>query len=271
MQNSRAIVLAILNLLLSMFGTVMNSLVAFVILKNKNLQKGLNLLILSLATADLLNCAISQPMYVHAILYCTDETSTFQLALIVVALITLHASTGNLVVLTLYRWKALSRRVAHHLLVSKKQVLIAITMVWLLSICAGVFFATTSGKLVSAYLHLVIMLTWVAGYIGLFRLVQKRKRKIASLEGSPTSQFQTASLEYENEAVKTSAILVGSSIICFLPDLIFDFMGRADEGRMIWVFTILFFSSCLNPCLFIWRSHHFRTALRKAFRHFSRN
>lgn len=271
MQKSRVIALASLNLLLSIFGTVMNSLVAFVILKNKNLQKGLNLLILSLSTADLLNCVVAQPMYVHAILYCTDEASTFQLALMVVALITLHASTANLLVLTLYRWRALSLRFAHHLLLSKKQVLIAITVVWLLSICAGVFFATSLGKLVSPYLHLAMILTWVAGYIGLFRLVQKRKRKIASLEGSPTSQFQTASLEYENEAVKTSAILVGSSLICFLPDLTFEFMGRADENRLAWVFTVLFLSSCLNPCLFIWRSHHFRTALGKAFHHFPRD
>lgn len=271
MQKSRVIALASLNLLLSIFGTVMNSLVAFVILKNKNLQKGLNLLILSLSTADLLNCVVAQPMYVHAILYCTDEASTFQLALMVVALITLHASTANLLVLTLHRWRALSLRFAHHLLLSKKQVLIAITVVWLLSICAGVFFATSLGKLVSPYLHLAMILTWVAGYIGLFRLVQKRKRKIASLEGSPTSQFQTASLEYENEAVKTSAILVGSSLICFLPDLTFEFMRRADENRLAWVFTVLFLSSCLNPCLFIWRSHHFRTALGKAFHHFPRD
>lgn len=267
MQNSRIITLAVINSMLSIFGSVMNSLVVLVILTNKNLQKGLNLLILSLATAGLLTCAIAQPMYVYAILYCTNEASMFQQALIMVALITLHSLTLNLVAITIHRWKALSRPFTHLLLVSKKHASIAIGGVWLLSICIGVFFATKAGKLFAAYVHLAMTLAWIGGYIGLFCLVKKQRRKIASLEGSPTSQFQKASIKFENEAMKTSAILVGSSLLCFFPDIIFEFMGRADEIRMAWEFTILFLNSSLNPCLFIWRSHQFRKVLVQNLRH----
>lgn len=266
-MEPNVIALAVLNSLLSAFGSTMNSMVVFVICKNQNLQKGLNLLILSLAVADFMNCAIAQPMYVHAVLNCKHETrSMFQQAFIVVAFITLHASTTNLVAITLHRMKALSRPFTHLLLVSKKQVLVAVTLVWLLSVCVGVFFATESGKLVAAYFHLGMTLAWIGGYIGLFCLVKRHRRRIISLEGSPTSQFQTASLEYESEAAKTSAILVGSSLLCFFPDIVFDFMGRADESRMAWGFTVLFLSSCLNPCLFIWRSHQFRNVLGRTLR-----
>lgn len=249
----------------------MNLLVVFVICKNQNLQKGLNLLILSLAVADFMNCAISQPMYVYSVLIGKVQTSSSQQAFIIVAFITLHASTSNLVAITLHRMKALSRPFTHLLLVSKKQVLIAVTLVWLLSVCVGVFFATESGKVVAVYFHLGVTIAWIGGYIGLFWLVKQHKRKIVSLEGSPTSQFQTASLEYESEALKTSAILVGSSLLCFFPDIVLDFIGRADESRMAWGFTILFLSSSLNPCLFIWRSHQFRTVLGKTFRDVWRN
>lgn len=267
-MEPKALVLAICNSLLSVFGSTMNSVVVIVIFKNQNLQKGLNLLILSLAVADFMNCAISQPMYVFAVLNYKHQTSIFQQAFTVVAFITLHASTTNLVAITLHRVKALSRPFTHLLLVSKKQVFIVVTLIWLLSISVGVFFSTESGKVVAAYFHLAVTITWIGGYIGLFWLVRQHKRKIVAFESSPTSKIQTASLEYESEAAKTSAILVGSSLLCFFPDIVFDFMGRADQSRMAWGFTLLFFSSCLNPCLFIWRSHQFRTILGKTWRDF---
>lgn len=268
MAEPKFIILAVVNSLLSVFGSLMNLAVALVIVKNPNLQKGLNLLILSLCVADFMNCAISQPMYVHALLKSLETTSTFNQVFTIIAFVTLHACTTNLVAMTLYRMKALSRPFTHLLLVSKKQVLIAVTLVWIASIVVGVFFATDAGKMVAAYFHLGMTLAWIAGYVGLFCLVKQHKTKISSLEGSPTTQLQTASLEYESEASKTSAILVASSLICFFPDIVLDFMGQADESRLAWGFTILFLSSTINPCLIIWRSHQFREVLAKTMRDF---
>ena len=267
MTEPKLVLLAIFNSLLSVFGSLMNLVVAFVIVKNPNLQNGLNLLLLSLCVADFMNCAISQPMYVHTILNNSDETgSTYPLVFTIIAFITLHASTTNLVAMTLYRMKALARPFTHFLLVSKQQVLISIALVWIASVTVGVFFATDAGKLVAAYFHLAITLAWISGYVGLFWLVKQHKTKIVSLEGSPTTQLQTATLQYESEAAKTSAILVASSLACFFPDIVLDFMGRADESRMAWGFTILFVSSSINPCLIIWRSQQLRQALGKTVR-----
>lgn len=268
MTKPKLIFLAVFNSLLSVFGSLMNLLLAFVIVHNPNLQKGLNLLLLSLCVADFMNCAISQPMYVHAILDNSDAdtASTYYLVFTIIAFITLHASTTNLVAMTLYRMKALSRPFTHFLLVSKKQVLFVIALVWTASTTVGVFFATDAGKLVAAYFHLAMTLAWIAGYVGLFWLVKQHKTKIVSLEGSPTTQLQTASLQYESEAAKTSAILVASSLACFFPDIVLDFMGRADESRMAWGFTILFMSSSINPCLIMWRSQQFRQVLGKTVR-----
>ena len=267
MTEPKLVFLAIFNSLLSVFGSLMNLVVAFVIVKNPNLQNGLNLLLFSLCVADFMNCAISQPMYVHTILNNSDETgSTYPLVFTIIAFITLHASTTNLVAMTLYRMKALARPFTHFLLVSKQQVLISIALVWIASVTVGVFFATDAGKLVAAYFHLAITLAWISGYVGLFWLVKQHKTKIVSLEGSPTTQLQTATLQYESEAAKTSAILVASSLACFFPDIVLDFMGRADESRMAWGFTILFMSSSINPCLIIWRSQQLRQALGKTVR-----
>ena len=65
MSVARVVSLSILNGILSAFGSVMNFTVAFVIFKNKDLRKGLNLLILSLSLADLLTNVFAQPMYIY--------------------------------------------------------------------------------------------------------------------------------------------------------------------------------------------------------------
>ena len=265
MMEAKLIVLAVVNSLLSAFGSFMNLVVAFVIVNNRNLQKGLNLLILSLCVADFMNCAISQPIYVYAVLNLGETSLTFMKTFTMVAVITLHASTMNLLAMTIHRMRALSRPFSY-LFLSRQQVVIAVTLVWVMSVLVGVFFATDTGKLVAAYFHLAMTLAWIAGYVGLFCLVKRHRAKIVALEGSPTTQLQTASLEYESESVKTSAILVASSLICFFPDIVLDFMGRADESRMDWGFTILFLSSSLNPCLIIWRSHQFQAVLTKMVR-----
>ena len=193
MVEAKLIVLAVVNSLFSAFGSIMNLVVAFVIVSDRNLQKGLNLLILNLCAADLMNCAISQPIYVHAVLNFGETSTTFIKAFTIVASITLHASTMNLLAMTIHRMRALSRPFSY-LFLSKQQVAIAVTLVWVMSVMVGVFFATDSGKLVAAYFHLAITLAWIAGYVGLFCLVKRHRARIVSLEGSPTTQLQTASL-----------------------------------------------------------------------------
>ena len=65
MVSARVISLSIVNAFLSIFGSVMNGLVIVAIHQNVELQKGLNLLIVSLTVADLINCLVAQPMYVY--------------------------------------------------------------------------------------------------------------------------------------------------------------------------------------------------------------
>ena len=64
MALARTLFLCVINAFLAVCGSVVNILVTVVILEHRELQKGLNLLIVSLTFANLINCLIAQPFYV---------------------------------------------------------------------------------------------------------------------------------------------------------------------------------------------------------------
>ena len=265
MASARVISLSIVNVSLSIFGSVMNSLVIVAIHQNAELQKGLNLLIVSLTAADLINCLIAQPMYVYYL--SNDESNSSYLAAFeIIAFIGLHVVFSNLIIITYHRMKALARPFSHLLLVSRKNLLVVIVSTWVVSIIVGVVFTTEPGKVASAYAHAVMILSLVLTYIRILWVSRRKRAKIAEQVGTANYHQQAATMEHENVAAITSAILVGTTLLCYVPDVVLDLMGEGEVNRRLWTYTLLFSSSALNPCIVIWRNQQFRRALLNTFR-----
>jgi len=266
MASARVISLSIVNAFLSIFGSAMNSLVIVAIYQNVELQKGLNLLIVSLTAADLINCLVAQPMYVYYL--SNDESNNSYLAAFeIIAYIGLHVVFSNLVIITYHRMKALARPFHHLLLVARKDLLVVIVLTWIVSIVIGVVFATEPGKRAGASVHAAMILSLVFTYIRILWVSwRRRRRKIAEQVGTANYHQQAATIEHENAAAITSAILVGTTLLCFLPDVVLDVMGEGEVNRRLWTYTLLFSSSALNPCIVIWRNQRFRRAVLDTFR-----
>lgn len=242
----------------------MNILVILAIQKNAELQKGLNLLIVSLTFADLINCMIAQPMYVYYL--SNEENNSYLVAFEIIAFIGLHAVFSNLVTITYHRMKALSRPLSHLLLVSRKNILVFIAMTWVVSIIIGVVFATEPGKVASPYVHAVMIVLLVLTYTRILWVSRRKRAQIAEQAGTVNYHQQAATMEQENAAAITSAILVGITLLSFLPDVVPDLMGKGEEHRRMWTYTVLFSSPALNPCIVIWRNQQFRRALLQTLR-----
>lgn len=180
MTVARVVGLSIFNGVLSAFGSVMNFTVAFVIFKNKDLRKGLNLLILSLSLADLLTNALAQPMYIYLLVNEKEKNlhalkKVFQFF----AFVSLHASTNNLAAITLYRLRALSRLFRHIILITRKQAWIVIVIVWMLAGIMAVTFDIEPGKSAAPFLHLAVRssVDWKLHRYFRFLQISSRKRK----------------------------------------------------------------------------------------------
>lgn len=266
MSSARIVSLSIVNAFFSVFGTFMTFLVILAILRNAELQKGLNLLIVSLTAADLINCLIAQPMYVY---YLSSGTSgSYVLAFNIIAFIGLHAVVSNLITITYHRMKALSRPFYHLLLVSRRELILVMVLTWVISIIIGVVFATEPGKVAGPYFHAMMILCLVLTYIRILWVSWKRKRNKLAAENAGTANYhkQAATMEQENAAAVTSAILVGTTLLCFLPDVVLDLLGKGEVNRLMWTYTLLFASSALNPCIVIWRNQQFRRTLLQMLR-----
>ncbi|XP_078383216.1 uncharacterized protein LOC144665791 [Oculina patagonica] len=265
MASARVIFLSVVNAFLSVFGTFMTFLVILAILKNLELQKGLNLLIVSLTAADLINCLIAQPMYVF---YLSNGLSgSYLVAFEIIAYIGLHAVFSNLITITYHRMKALSRPFYHLLLVSRKELIVVIALTWVVSIIIGVVFSTEPGKVAGPYVHAVMILCLLLTYIRILLVSWKRRRRqIVDKAGTVNYHQQAATMEQENAAAVTSAILVGTTLLCFLPDVLLDLIGKGEVNRLLWNYTLLFASSALNPCIVIWRNQQFRRTLLQMLR-----
>lgn len=263
MASARVISLCIINSFLGVFGSAMNILVTVVILQNAELQKGLNLLIVSLTAADLINCLVAQPMYVYY-LSNGDVSNAFLVAFELIAYIGLHAVVSNLITITYHRMKALSRPFSHLLQVSRKGLLVGIVLTWMVSIIVGVVFAPSlPGEAAGAYFHAVMIALLVVTYMRILWVSRRKRGQIAEQVGTASYHHQAATMDQENAAAVTSAILVGTTLLCFLPDVVQDLMSwrEAIVNRRLWTYTLLFSCSAFAPCIVFWRSQQLRTAL----------
>lgn len=263
MASTRVISLCIINGLLSVFGSLMNALVTLAILQKTELQKGLNLLIISLTTANIINCLVAQPTYIY-FLSNGDVSSSFLITFELIAYIGLLAVVSNLITITYHRMKALSRPFTHLLQVSRKNLFITIVLTWIVSIIIGVVFAPSlPGKAAACYFHAVMIALLILTYIRILWVSRRKRIQIAEQVRTASYQHQAATIEQENAAAVTSAILVGTTLLCFLPDVVFDLMSWRDarERRRTWTYTLLFSCSTLSPCIVIWRSQQLRKAL----------
>lgn len=260
MIGAEVIFLVVVNGLLSFIGIIVNVLVVLVVLKNQQMRNELNLLMASLSIADIIVCLAAQPMYMVTL--CIEESEEFKYAFELVAFIGLHASFNSLTGMTINRMAVLlhpfSYTMSHH----RKRLYVGIIGgIWISSVILAYYFTTGSGRQISAHIHVVMFSMFIFSYAYIFWVARKQVRKISSQMQSVSFNHKATKIHSENSAAKTSAILVTSSLVCFIPDIVFDYLHMVDEMRFGWLFTLLFLSSAVNPCIYVWRNERFRLVL----------
>ena len=228
--------------------------------KNQQMRNELNLLIASLSVADMIVCFAAQPMYIVT-LGC-EESEDFRKAFELTAFIGLHASFNSLTGITINRMAVLlhpfSYTMSHH----RKRLYIGILGgIWVSSVIMAYYFTTDSGRKTTPYVHTAMFSLFIFSYAYIFWVARKQVRKISSQMQSVSFNHKATKIQSENNAAKTSAMLVSTSLTCFFPDIVFDYMHIVDEMRFSWAFTLLFLSSTINPCIYVWRNERFRVAL----------
>ena len=262
MASGTIAILSVVNGLSSIAGTVGNLLVCLVIYRNEELQTGVNYFILSLSAADLTVCSIAEPTYVYYLnqKWNGQNFETFKL----IAYITLHSSFLNLLSLTVNRLFALWFPFGYVIVMRGRNIAVIVSVIWLVSVVMAIAFSLSPVlKRPAPYFHVAMLLTFAFTYMKIFCIARKQRRRIALQVRSVSHNYRVAKISQDQLTTRTLAILIGVSVILFLPDTWFQLARSSDYTRFHWSFTTMFLSSFLNPCIYVWRSEKFRLALYK--------
>ncbi|XP_028254474.1 trace amine-associated receptor 1-like [Parambassis ranga] len=266
--------------LLDVFIICGNLLVIISIIYFKQLHTPTNVLILSLAVADLLVGMVLFPLSMafslRSCLYFKDPyckvRGSFDVSLSTCSIV-------NLVCIAVDRYYAVCQPLTYRAKINNRVVVVMILMCWGVSVLTGVavviaglnnencedrcliqvLMTNTVGPILSFYLPVIIMLCI---YLKIFLVAQRQARSIHN-----TTKCGAAVSKMERKATKTLAIVLGVFLLCWSPlFLCITFLPLANDPTAIPVIEFLRWlslsNSMFNPFIYAFFYSWFRSAFR---------
>ena len=269
--------ISIVNGLLSPLAVLSNLLILLALWKTFSLQSASNILVASLALADLCVALFLQPMLVFINL-ASRHVSTqafcvvFQFHMFLAYLFT-ALSLGTLTYLSIERLIALHWHLRYCEIVTTKKVVVTVIQLWVFQFVMStvIWFAIGSYSILAALsvtgafsCILVICCT----YISIWRIVRRHHKRIQIDQISDQQSGQNAlnMLKYKAKTY-TSLIILELCALCYFPYLCFEIARLArgghdfiDIAKYSILETLVFANSFLNPIIYFWRVTHLRRA-----------
>ena len=286
LEDLRATYIAncVFNIFLNYTAFMLNIVTIYAIHKTAKMPKTLKTLLLSLACSDVAVGLFSQPLYTFSLIKWLrlDNTSciTQQVATILGYLFS-TASFLGVVAVSVDRFLAVHLHLRYQELVTHRRVVVAMISIWVYS--AFVSLITLWGPNNALYLISTInaafgfIITLVV-YIRIYLTVRRHKNEIQSM------QIRN---EAQSEEIKNFTVLIKSTVgifyvylvflICYLPLFIcmavIQFYGSSIVLKKLFLFllTLVFLNSSLNPVIYCWKMRHIRHALVDILRKMSWN
>ena len=276
-----------------------NLLVCIAIWRVRTLRTVSNIIIFSLALADLL----MTPVFMLRIIVLSHEGEEYHVAchaisetaFTIICVIILH-----LTCISVDRFIAIKFPLRYKTIVTRRRTKTAVITIWLLAIIGTVVFPHSfprseyedfvdyydtfhlcisherdhsfentskvfAASIIVLYLILPFIIT-LGSYTYIIKVSRDQKIKLqndAHLEGDDVRKL-------EIKAAITYGIVIGAFMLCFLPLLVgtlyqqFELEKRMDLTLTMQILsTISSVSACVNPCVYTWRSEEFRKAFKK--------
>ena len=268
---------AIINIVIALFGTLANGLVIIAYYRNPRLQTIQNTIFFLLAVTDLSVTACVEPIYVVATLdsFLGDHSCIFWDVMGVLSMLFIQLSLVTSVILSLQSYITLAYPYHYQAIITKCRLIIAIGSSLLLvsSLTFSVFwrrYILLYGFAVIFFLAIAIVVsTWCWTY----KLVSRHRKAIQTTQTPSTSQ--NISRRKILRSTVTAFVIIASLLICYaLCSFLYCteiFVNRAKIGSVtlsnMWLIamTFVFLNSFLNPCLVFWRNTAFRETVKMLF------
>ena len=268
-SGEHIIALTIINSIFSITGSLGNVFVCATIIKNPNLHIGTNYLVLNLSLGDLLVCLLVQPTYIFSLNKYNIDEAYFQCTYRIMAEISIYTSFHTLFSIAATRLKSLSRPFQSPPLLTKKRVCHIIIFIWATSTLMGTLSQLFGlAREILRYYKYVFNLVFIVIYARIFIIANHHFKRLSKLRKSVMFNHTVAKLKRENVTIRTTALIVGTFVVSFLPFTILKLAGirsSTSEKRAAykWAVTLIYCSSSYNPFIYFIRSEGFRKGLKR--------
>lgn len=276
-----SVILALLYGIIALPSLLGNAVFLWVIYKARNVRTLSNLLLSSLALADLLVGLIIVPVWIaRCVLTPHPYNHPFKIAIDALWIQTSVTTTFSLCVVSLDRYIAVGSGLLYHQMVTEKRCYIAIAFVWIASLSFGFsrILVTNPANLPKLWMCVTIitillpMILIMFCYSRISVIVRRQSKTIARQDVQRSNTLVSEGLR-NRKATKTVGLVVALFFISWLPTLTTSFihMTTSDQCKnmrvvWLWVELVAFSSSGINPWLYSLRNRDFRAEMNRVFR-----
>ena len=254
---------------------LLNVLLITTVKRKKQLQNNCNILMCSMAVADLLVGVVSQPLHVicNGLLRSDDSFSPYfcavNLANLLVGIFASASSVNHLTVIAWERFIAMKIPHKYRVVVTRDLVKKLIVMAWLtalLSIIPNIVtLANDSKRLVTLDIVLkfpgVVCLILIGYFYTVIWFVIRKRVMVQDRQ--PVNAFRLAKAKLERDVAKTTALLTAVLLFSYSPTFFGVFLGNIwpalyDSSYVLWAMTLTQLNSLMNPLLYFYKNQRFR-------------
>ncbi|XP_078350866.1 octopamine receptor beta-2R-like [Oculina patagonica] len=233
--------------------------------------EGTSFFLVSLTAADLLLCAVYQPLLVIRFNH-PDQTQPFLVSMWFFGFSLMTASLNGLLAVSFDRFMAIYLPFKYTIWKNEKNVALLISVSWVVALATGILnLSNNSGVKVIAQVYTTIIIVVVPILYGvIYKEARKQTRRIIDQSAPATMQFQNRH-HLADRALKGIGLVLITTLVCWLPMILFPAFSatlKTDEDNLrlvSWCLTASCVNSCINPFLYFYKFSKFRRNVQKLF------
>ena len=276
-----SVILALLYGIIALPALFGNAVFLWANYKARNVRTLSNLLLSSLALADLLVGLVIDPVWIaRCVLTPHPYNHPFKMAIDALWIQTSVTTTFSLCAVSLDRYIAIRSALLYHQIVTEKRCYIAIAFVWIASLSFGFsrILVTNPANLPKLWMSVTIvtillpMILIIFCYSHISVIARTQSNAIARQDVQRSNTTVSEGLR-NRKATKTVGLVVALFLISWIPTLVTSFIHLTtnDHGKnmrvvWLWVELVAFSSSGINPWLYSLRNSDFRAKMSRFFR-----
>ena len=264
-----AIVNCALNVPLMLISIMGNILVLAAILRTPSLRSPSTILMCSLAVSDIFVGLVAQPI---AVAFQLTEKDFLHQAVRTVSFLAIGGSFFTITAVSVDRFAALHYHLRYPSLMTTQRALYILSALWLVIFLSSWlhFWNTSAYYSVAAAGIAICLLLSSSSYIGIYKIARHHQLQIQNQQQAmEIDANDNRNLLRTTKTAKSTFIYYVAMLLCYTPMFIAVSISASVNHfskPLIFVETIAFMNSSINPFLYCWRLRQLRTAVIKIAR-----